>query len=257
MSQFQKTLNRLETRLQALVEGGISRLFPAGSRPADLTQKLISAMKAEIRPSPDGKLLAPNLFTVFMHAEDALLFQSQIELLEELAAHLKQACRETQVQLAAEPVIKVLPSPEPDEQEIQVIAQYSLVGEEKTSTLRPIDIAENLGGAVSAYLIVDGTHIFQIKDPVVNIGRHDKNDLVIPNGHVSRSHAQLRLIRGRYALFDLGSTSGTYVNGRKITQCILSPGDVISLGDVPIVFGLESQPGPDATTEFPSVSSDN
>lgn len=251
MSQFERTLNRLENRLQTLIEGGISRLFPPGSRPGDLVQRLISAMRAEIRPSPEGKLLAPNLFTIFMPAEEAFDFQSQPELLEELANRLKQACRETQVQLAAAPVIKVLPYPESEWQEVQVLAQFSMTGEEKTTTLRPASFPEISDEYHHGFLIVNGTRMFQITEPVINIGRSEGNDLVIPNEHVSRSHAQLRLIRGRFVIFDLGSTSGTYVNGRKITQCILAPGDVISLGDVPLVFGIESQSKIDQTQEVP------
>lgn len=251
MIQFQNTLNRLETRLQALIEGSVSRLFPPGTRPKDLTQLLIAAMRAEIRPSPEGKLLAPNLFTIFMPAEDALLFQGRPELLEELAQKLYQACQENQVQLVAEPVIKVLPNPESHSADFRIVAQYSLVSNERTSVLPPLPDQEDGLLPVHAFLIVDGTQIFTITEPVVNIGRHENNQLVIPDAHVSRSHAQLRIIRGRYVIFDLGSTGGTYINGRKITQSTLAPGDVISLGGIPVVFGMENFPDNEQTQELP------
>lgn len=251
MIQFHNTLNRLETRLQAMVEGSVSLLFPPGTRPKDLAQLLIASMRAEIRPSPEGKLLAPNLFTVFLPAEDALFFQSQPELLEELAQKLYQACQETQVQLVNKPVIKVLPNPESPSDDFRVLAQYSLLGNERTSILQPPPAQGDESHSVRAYLIVDGTQIFTITESVVNIGRHEDNQLVIPDAHVSRSHAQLRVIRGRYIIFDLGSTGGTYINGRKITQSTLAPGDVISLGGIPVVFGMENQPDIEQTQEIP------
>jgi pSer/pThr/pTyr-binding forkhead associated (FHA) protein len=56
---------------------------------------------------------------------------------------------------------------------------------------------------------------------------------------VSRAHAQIRAIRGQYVLFDLNSTGGTMVNGRRVHQCALKPGDVISLSGVPLIYGEE------------------
>ncbi len=51
---------------------------------------------------------------------------------------------------------------------------------------------------------------------------------------------ELRAIRGRYVLFDLNSTGGTFVNGQRITQFTLRPGDVISLAGVTIIYGEET-----------------
>jgi pSer/pThr/pTyr-binding forkhead associated (FHA) protein len=56
-------------------------------------------------------------------------------------------------------------------------------------------------------------------------------------------HAQLRAIRGRYVIFDLGSSGGTFINGVRLGQSTLAPGDVISLAGVNLVFGQdESRP---------------
>jgi pSer/pThr/pTyr-binding forkhead associated (FHA) protein len=74
---------------------------------------------------------------------------------------------------------------------------------------------------------------------VVNIGRRPDNHLVIDDARISRLHAQLRLVRGRYMLFDLESTGGTFINGERIRQHTLRPGDVISLAGVPLVYGQD------------------
>ena len=48
------------------------------------------------------------------------------------------------------------------------------------------------------------------------------------------------MLGGNYVLFDLNSTSGTYVNGIKINQALLRPGDVISIANYPLVYAEES-----------------
>jgi pSer/pThr/pTyr-binding forkhead associated (FHA) protein len=46
-------------------------------------------------------------------------------------------------------------------------------------------------------------------------------------------------VRDRYMIFDLNSTGGTFVNGIQITQQELTPGDLISLAGVPLIYGQE------------------
>jgi hypothetical protein len=92
---------------------------------------------------------------------------------------------------------------------------------------------------VRAFLIVNGRDVFNLNGGVVNIGRRPDNHLVIDDARISRLHAQLRLVRGRYMLFDLESTGGTFINGERIRQHTLRPGDVISLAGVPLVYGQD------------------
>jgi pSer/pThr/pTyr-binding forkhead associated (FHA) protein len=51
---------------------------------------------------------------------------------------------------------------------------------------------------------------------------------------VSRRHAELRLVEGRWMLRDLGSTNGTWVNGRRVMEAEVAPGDELQLGAVTI-----------------------
>ena len=88
------------------------------------------------------------------------------------------------------------------------------------------------------FLVVDGSQVVLLHQQVINIGRKSDNHIVIDDEHVSRNHAQIRKIQGQYLLLDLESTVGTSVNGESITQVCLRPGDVISLGGTPIIFGV-------------------
>lgn len=69
--------------------------------------------------------------------------------------------------------------------------------------------------------------------------------------HVSRSHFQIEEKNGNYLLTDQGSSGGTCVNGRKVTQHQLKMGDVIRVGDTQLRLQTEAalpeqEPGADA-----------
>jgi len=73
---------------------------------------------------------------------------------------------------------------------------------------------------------------FELHKDVYTVGREAGNDIIINDPQVSRHHARLTLQGGAYVLEDLGSTNGTFVNGRRVTGLVsLSPGDMIGLGD--------------------------
>ena len=101
-----------------------------------------------------------------------------------------------------------------------------------------------------AFLIVGGTQIYTLDEDIINIGRNLENDLVIDDPRVSRKHGQIRVVKGRHMLFDLGSSGGTFVNQKRIKQIALHPGDVLSLAGVPLVYGQDSQSQIDETKEY-------
>ena len=51
---------------------------------------------------------------------------------------------------------------------------------------------------------------------------------------VSRRHAELRAEDGRWLLRDLGSSNGTWVNGRRVIEAEVRPGDLVQLGGAEI-----------------------
>ncbi|MBX7044260.1 MAG: FHA domain-containing protein [Ignavibacteria bacterium] len=67
------------------------------------------------------------------------------------------------------------------------------------------------------------------------IGRQE-GDLVLKDDTVSRRHASIMNNGGNYLLQDLGSTNGTFVNNKRISQAALSNGDRIRFGNVEVIF---------------------
>jgi pSer/pThr/pTyr-binding forkhead associated (FHA) protein len=76
-----------------------------------------------------------------------------------------------------------------------------------------------------------------VKVPIVNIGRADYNDLVIPDDSVSSQHAKLTRREGVWILTDLGSTNGTLVDGERIAgDTPIAPGAFVRFGDIQLAF---------------------
>jgi hypothetical protein len=75
------------------------------------------------------------------------------------------------------------------------------------------------------------------------LGRDPANDISLPDEEVSRRHAQIVRAAGRYLIEDLGSTNGTFVNGRRVDRpAPLRDGDVIYLGEsASFRFHLETE----------------
>jgi pSer/pThr/pTyr-binding forkhead associated (FHA) protein len=62
------------------------------------------------------------------------------------------------------------------------------------------------------------------------LGRSSSCQLVFADDTVSRRHAELRLAEGRWILRDLESSNGTWVNGRRVMEAEVAPGDEVHLG---------------------------
>jgi pSer/pThr/pTyr-binding forkhead associated (FHA) protein len=88
----------------------------------------------------------------------------------------------------------------------------------------------------NAFLIIEGTKAVPLSQSVITVGRHHDNMVVIDDPRVSRHHMELRAIQGRFIIFVLGYSGGTYINGQRTSQAIIYPGDVISLAGVNIHF---------------------
>lgn len=237
---LKEKLFQLETRLQALIEGNIARLFASKGLYDDLSSLLLSAMKENLQTKPDGKTFAPNLYTIEIDQAGAIIFQENQALLDELASIIQQAGEESGLYFYSPPMVRiaVLANPSPYQLRIQAQSRRHPLKETATLTIRADDQLESM--PKDAFLIVNGKDIFPLIHPVINLGRRPDNHLCIEDRRVSRTHAQMRAKHGRFIIFDLNSTGGTFVNGKRIKQYILHPGDVISLAGALLIFGQDN-----------------
>jgi hypothetical protein len=89
--------------------------------------------------------------------------------------------------------------------------------------------------------------VYPLEGPEIIIGREASNGVAINDAEVSRKHAKLVLQGSTYAIQDLGSTNGTFINGQRVAGSqVLNPGDTVSFG-ANIVLLYEAVIDPNAT----------
>lgn len=88
----------------------------------------------------------------------------------------------------------------------------------------------------------------------LRIGRSDLNDIVFRNRFASTNHAELSLQNGKWYILDKKSTNGTFVNGLRITETQVFPGDSIYIMGLKIIVGhgLIAYNNPDNLVELKS-----
>ncbi len=79
------------------------------------------------------------------------------------------------------------------------------------------------------------------------VGRKETADLSIDSTRVSREHAVITRHGKKYHLHDLGSTNGTFLNGQRIQEAVLSDGDQIMFAEVEFTF-CSGTPGAERET---------
>lgn len=77
---------------------------------------------------------------------------------------------------------------------------------------------------------------FPLHKPEMNIGKRDTNDLILSDKTVSRTHIKIAYADDSFVLQDLDSTNGSYLNGNRVKEAYLAPGDVIKLGNTQLEF---------------------
>ncbi len=244
-----KKIDRIEEHLRVLFEEKLPKIFTGHQTQHTLVDNLIQVMQDNIQKDSEGQLYAPDLFILSVPPEDMINWQAHQDILFEISATIQET-RSKEGFLFLKP-IKIEPKPDGRIRRgrFMVSAYFSprepglpdtavMVQDDQAD--REFLIPEN------AMLIIAGKSFFPLEKLVIDIGRHSSNDLVLNDPRISRHHAQLRVIKDHYVIFDVGSMSGLFLNGKRISQATLHAGDVIRIGSVNLIFNQES------TNTFPT-----
>jgi len=237
-------LKRLEAALRRLVESQLMRALPSRLPGDRVVGRLVDAMEAGTRTDAAGMRVAPNAYTILV-PRGALDHWQDPHLIETLREALQESGDHAGFRFAAPPSIDLAEDPAVSWGQFRVAAshRHPAVGETQdgfAATPAAVPGIQTAALPENAFLIVEGVKEFALREAVINIGRRLDNHLVIDDPRVSRQHAQLRAIEGRFVLFDLDSSGGSFVNGQRLSQGILYPGDVISLAGVSLIYGQDT-----------------
>jgi pSer/pThr/pTyr-binding forkhead associated (FHA) protein len=237
-------LDQLEAKLQFLVENQLTGLLPGLKAEDKIIQKLAVALKQIIIEQKNKDAMAPNVYTLIVAADSAPMWK-QPRVIEILKNIILTAGRDIGLKFESTPTITITTDEKYGNGEASIVVSHKLEPVEETKGMETnINNESEINDTIpeNAFLIIEGVKVHPLKESVINIGRRLENHVVIDDPRISRNHAQLRAIKGRFVLFDLNSTGGTFVNGQRTSQTVLYPGDVISLAGVALIFGQDNPP---------------
>jgi hypothetical protein len=188
---------RFEHLCARVVEGTFARIFPSALEPAQVGRKLIAAQAAT----------PTDTYLVRVHPVDYARFAADRAFLEaRWSAMLRESAASSDVPAAIlheDPAIVA-----------GSVTIEALVDDRPTtlSLVRP---------SGESIVLFDG----------LRIGRSDDNDVAIADGRVSRRHARIEAGGDGFAIVDLQSSNGTFVDGANIQRARLHAGASIVVGE--------------------------
>ena len=220
-------LDSFEKGLERAVNGAFAKTFRSGIQPVEIASALRSELDKKAVVVTRDRILAPNTFAVRLSpADDEKMSALGSTLVTELTTLVKKHAS-TQGYSFAGPL------------SISIEQDSSL----STGTLR-VDSRTSEGTVAWRGVVdIDGTRHELTRARTV-IGRGSDADITIPDAGTSRKHVEILWDGERAMVRDLGSTNGTTLNGRKVSEAALPPDSTISIGRTTIVFRVVAQAQP-------------
>ncbi|MFA5866823.1 MAG: DUF3662 and FHA domain-containing protein [Actinomycetota bacterium] len=220
-------LKDLEGKLERLVEGTFAKGFKSSLQPVELAKRLDREMEAG-RTISVSKIYIPNEYIVRLSPNDFAAFSDfKDKLVDELKSYLdkRRKAKNYSVMGAISVILKEDKS-------------LPLGRAEAEARLVTPSQMENPDALASVSLIIDGeeAETFWVGEGRATIGRLDSNEISVPDPGLSRRHAEINISKDHVTLTDLGSTNGTFVNGKRIAEIDLKDGAKITAGDITLVF---------------------
>lgn len=248
----------LEARIEGLVEGVFSRAFSSEVQPVELARKLAKEMDSH-KTASVSRVYVPNEYTVHLSEKDRDKLEGYERSLEqELSGYLLEHARRKGYDLLTRPEVHfntdrrlrlgefgiqarlVKPPAREGEMPRQADEGHTMVYKVAPQpAAEPTERAPERPALTRA--VVDlNDHRYVLDGPRAVLGRSDDAECVLRDPNVSRRHAELRQdASGQWEIFDLGSTNGVKVNGRRVTEAPLREGDQVTIGTTTFRFGIQ------------------
>jgi hypothetical protein len=217
-------LDNFEKGLERAVNGAFAKTFKSGLQPVEITSALRRELDTKAAVVSRDRILAPNRFTVRMAKADFQRMSSLgPTLVDELTQLVQQHATAQRYQFAGGISITLADDASLSEGMVQ------------------IDSSAVKGSvAWTPVLDIGGKRYPLVKSRTV-IGRGSDADITVEDTGTSRRHVEILWDGSRAQVRDLGSTNGSQLNGSPVTQAVLEPDSVVTIGRTPIVFRVLAQ----------------
>ncbi len=229
--------NRLDF-IEQVLKGFFEQLSEAENQwLRQLMQYIIQALSLHALPQDDGYSLLPEIVRIYISPEDEKRIPDMLQFIEISKKDLISQLSKDHLISRNELSFSITTSRDLTKHEIKVVAIPIANNLEDTAVLTGFSPnMEKVPQKSKAYFLFPDGHDFPLEDMIINIGRNPENNLVLDFPMVSRHQAQIRQIGGVHHLFDVQSTSGTFINDVMIEHGILNSGDVVRFADQQMVY---------------------
>jgi len=249
---MERNFSRFEGHIESLIEGSFARLFAGRLHPRDVAVRLARAMEDNAELGPGGREFAPDSYTVVFNSRDyKAIVDSDPDLVRKLGDEVVLMARAADMGLVRKPKVELVVGDNIPVASVTVTASHTEAGQ--TETMDASELFLNEPDIPDAALTFEDGRQINLDRPVINIGRHRENHVILEDPGASRHHAQLRLRFGKYTLFDIKSTAGTRVNGEEVEKALLKSGDVIQIASTKLTYTEIDKPAKTQSMEIPDL----
>ncbi len=228
-------LDSLEARLDKLVNGSFSKAFKAGIEPTELGAVLQQELDSKAK-DVDGKLLVPNIFVVDLGTDDYTRLQSYlIPLGAELAKLAQDYADEQRYTATSYMSVAFQHDPQLGTGIFRINSASGVVAEPAVAVAAPAMPVEMIVDSNPPHLTSVSGEKFFITQSVTKIGRGDQAEIQIEDSGISRLHCAI-ILGAETTIRDLGSTNGTMVDGRTISETVILDGSIIKIGSTTLTY---------------------
>ena len=239
---MQNFLALIESKIQGLLEGTVDRLLYQGAA-SSLSSQLIRMIDEKILAQTDTpEKFAPDLITLHVSPEKWDAWQEAIPTLNKVASEVESSWLEQGYQFRVPLRIQLAQNASLPIDAIEMSTSLTLPSSDTSKTELQIMVSEDPPESQipeHAYFIINGKEQCYLNKTIIKIGRRSTSDIQIDDPMVSRDHLQLRAKNGRYLLFDLSSTGGTFLNNQPVKTAMLKPGDVVRIGKTLLIYNQD------------------
>ena len=213
-------IDRFEKRLERLVTGAFTKTFKSELQPVEIAAAIKAEMDAKASIVSRDRILAPNAFTVRLSSLDFDRLKKILgdALLTELTDQAKRHANLQNFQFAGELAINLVEDGGLDLGELKVKSQSQEV---KVAWVPALEVNGQ------RYILTQAR---------TTVGRDTTADIAINDTSLSRKHFEILWDGQNAAVKDLGSTNGTVVNGRPVTEVAIAGDTEILAGRLDFTF---------------------